>query len=527
MPLRPGSCSRRVLPVALVVVSVAFGTWLRTRGIGGLFLYGDELHSLPLSRASYGTILSSYDPLGSGIALPLLQRIAQDLFGPQLWAVRLPTLAAGVAGLVAMPVVARRLIGGPAACVATLALALSSLHVFHSHFARSYSLALLLGLVLVHAVARALETPAAARRWAAVAATCAALLPWVHLSAASLVVGVAIGAAAVLARERRGTAAWRALGLGCGAAALLAALLYAPASGPLLDFLAGKARSRPEVLGFGLFDLALRFAGSGVAAWVWLVLLPVSALWMLRARPRPALLVGAAAFTPLAILAVARPVGGVYAYARYLLPALPFLLMLPAWAVVEAGRRISRGNPLGEVGAVGAAGALVVAAFWAGPLDHANRAEGPFANMTHGLYVRERPAPVRVPAFYTGLADSDRPLRIVEAPAFFDWRLDLYRSYYLQHRQETWLGTLGSSPADPIRGPYASVRHPAQLHASGADYLILHLDPEAELQRARGEKGVAPVQPLAGSTVRALRLAIGRPVYEDEDILVFALGGAR
>ena len=66
-----------------VVLGVLVGTgfWLRLRWVASAFLFGDEMHSLRLLPLSYREIVATFDRVGSGLALPLLQKLSVDLFG--------------------------------------------------------------------------------------------------------------------------------------------------------------------------------------------------------------------------------------------------------------------------------------------------------------------------------------------------------------------------------------------------------------------------------------------------------------
>lgn len=525
---RPAWNPRTALPIAVAVLGVGLGAWLRLRGYSSLFLYGDELHSLPFSQFGWDRILGSYDPLGSGTALPLLQRISREIFGPDLWAFRLPTLIGGLGGLGALFFVARRLVGAPAAALATLALGLNTFHVYHSHFARSYSLAALAALVTVHALGRLTEPEPASARWTGVCVVSGGLIAYLHLTAGGLLVAAGFGATLALLFDGRFRRDGPRLLMCLGGAVLLAAILYFPAREPLAELLQNKSHNRSESLDFGFFDVATIFAGTSAAAAIWLVGVPASLVWMGRENRRVALLLGSAALLPIAIALVVRPVGGVHAYARYLLASLPFMLIPLAWALVEAGRRLLRSPARAETAAVGVGVCLLAVSHFAGPLGLANVGDGPFANMPHSMDAGAAPQDsprVATPAFYARLAASEQPLRVIEAPALFNWKLLLYRNYYLQHRQQVWLGTLVPSRVDVLSGPYTPVRE-GLPHASGADYLILHLDIEAELRRSKGRTVSEPMRPLAPATVERLRRELGRTVYEDDDILVWKLRGA-
>ena len=84
-------------------------------------------------------------------------RLSTDLFGASLWAIRAPAFLPGVLAVLLCYPVVRRMIGRAPAAGATMLLAGSSFHIFYSHFARAYALAILLVLLLLGAVARALD----------------------------------------------------------------------------------------------------------------------------------------------------------------------------------------------------------------------------------------------------------------------------------------------------------------------------------------------------------------------------------
>lgn len=512
----------RLLPALFVLGVSCLGAWLRGRGLGSLFLYGDELHSLPLVGAGYGEILRSFEPLGSGIALPLVQRVSTDLFGASLWALRLPMWLAGSLAPPLAYCVARRLLGTAAGLLAATALALDPLHVFHSHFARAYTLGVLLALGLVYALARVLEAPASARRWWLAVAASAGLLPYVHLTLASFVVSVAAGAGAVTLFDARARAARRPLLLGFVGGLLLTIVLYLPAWEPLREFLANKAANRPSSLPFDVVDLAAQLAGSRPAALGWLLAVPPAAVWMLRARRQAALLLLSAALLPVVALAVVRPVGGIHAYARYLLTISPFVTMLLAGGLVALCRRVSGGARLADAAAVGVGVLLLGAACLAGPLGRAH--DGPYANLPRAPDAEAaRGEGVRLPAFYRVLAAREPDARIVETPAFVDTQLDLYHAYFLEHRLDTRLGVLGDSGLERFPGAYLEADDAAALRAGGADYLILHRDVRTERSRARGRVTAAKRRPLASASEAGLRAVHGAPIYRDPDIVVWKL----
>ena len=120
--------------VSNVLVGLLLGILLRVQGLGGQALFGDEYHTLYTVEESYGTILRTFDNVGSHIVLPLLQRISLDVFGDGVLSMRLPALIPGVLTLLLLYPLARKLVGPTPACLATLALCFSPMHVYYSRF---------------------------------------------------------------------------------------------------------------------------------------------------------------------------------------------------------------------------------------------------------------------------------------------------------------------------------------------------------------------------------------------------------
>ena len=71
---------------------LALASWLCLRGLSGVFLIGDEFHSLRSVDLGFAELARTYDRYGSGLALPVLQKIAASLGGHGLIAYRLPAI---------------------------------------------------------------------------------------------------------------------------------------------------------------------------------------------------------------------------------------------------------------------------------------------------------------------------------------------------------------------------------------------------------------------------------------------------
>jgi hypothetical protein len=94
------AASRPWLRWAVLAVALVLGTWLRLRELAALPLHGDEYHTLAAADSAYGAILGTFDDVGSHVALPLLQRLALDVFGDGIVPFRLVAIVPGLLFLV-------------------------------------------------------------------------------------------------------------------------------------------------------------------------------------------------------------------------------------------------------------------------------------------------------------------------------------------------------------------------------------------------------------------------------------------
>jgi mannosyltransferase len=187
--------SRFLYPIAAALI-VVLALLLRLRGAGSAFLFGDEMWSLRLLSRSYGELVGFFDDVGSGLALPILQKASVDLFGFSLLAVRLPSLIPALATVVLMATTGARVVSRHAALFAAAFLATSTIHLFYSRFGRSYALVGLLAYLYVANLTRILsESRPSMWRYVTIAVA-GGLLPWAHVITAPFV--AVIGATAVV-----------------------------------------------------------------------------------------------------------------------------------------------------------------------------------------------------------------------------------------------------------------------------------------------------------------------------------------
>ncbi len=468
------------LRIALVALALVAGTLLRVEGAASRLLYGDEHHSVEVALMDAASILTTFDALGSHIPFPLMQRICLDLFGLSVLTLRLPALVAGLGALWLFYPVARRLVGPTAAAVATPLFAVNPMLVFYSHFARPYSWQVLLALVLALALSR-VGGGGRERSWGAAAVVVSALLAWVHLTSLAFVGALGVGAFAVAARGGDGGKALRGWALGAAGFLGLAFMLYLPVLGDAIAFFGAKTVVE-ELQPAGVMGVPTLLGGGRALGFVVLFAGPVAAVLHLRWGGRGPWLFAAIAGPVLGLLAL-RPYGMAYAWARYLLSALPFLWMGLAWGLVGVLSRFDRGRRWHEFAALGAGAGVALAAYLTGPIGPGAPSAGTLDNtyllMRH-LPAFDVPSP-KTPAVYANLAADPEVDRIVELPPLRNRGALMYRNYALQHGLEVLTDWGWGGLEREAAAPYVWLDDLRLAEHSGVDYVVMHLDVRAEL----------------------------------------------
>ena len=536
----PTLMSEKTSPLHLVLMlaAIVLGAFWRLTGLTEMPLYGDEYHTLRTVEESYGFILSNYDEVGSHMALPFLQRAIGDVIGRGMWAMRLPAVIPGLLALLLLYPLGRRLVGATPAALATIALCFSPIHIFYSRFGRSYALAALIALLLVSYVLRALESESGSawRRWAPVTLL-GAFLPYVHLSSLGVTFLVGVAAMLLAVGRKRRLADVRAPLLAFAFSAVLCGLMFLPAQETLEIYL-GKIKSGR--MKFGLMDVPNLLAGGVLAGYVWIALIPLSALLLILRKRTRGLLMAAAVSGPVLFMLIFQPQGMAYAYARYVHVALPIMLLLLGWFLTSLVRGFGPPQVMRDRGALALGCALVLLGHFTGPRAPGLADHGPYGNTytaMHALPAFDVPFP-ETPAFYKQLAADDSVTRIIECPAMQSRAILLYRNYYLQHGKQTVIALFDKN-ATLQAGPYARMwDKDVKSRSGGATYLIVHMDVAEEVSRywgfvynqawdsisnagfmARHNVYLPPPNNISWVLDRLKRF--GPPVYRDDSITVF------
>lgn len=224
--------------------------WLILCGLSGLALglrlfhlnsdlwYDEVLTLLDFVRPSLGDIVTSFPSQNQHMLYSLLAHCSVNLFGESAWALRLPSVIFGVASLLPLFLLGRRMLGVREALLACALMTVSYHHIWFSQNARGY-----MGLMFFSTLATWLWLEAMSRdRWIWWIGYAAALTlgMWIHMTMAFVV--VAHGLIYLFERAREKKLTWKPFG---------SWLLFASLSLQL------HALSLPEFLRTGLNEVSL------------------------------------------------------------------------------------------------------------------------------------------------------------------------------------------------------------------------------------------------------------------------------
>jgi len=541
---RPGRLAslQPALSTSIVLtLAIAVGAWLRWYQLGIQVLVDDEWHAVHrvLHSDAWG-IATTFGFADHSIPLTLYYRVLALHGGLTEWVMHLPMLIAGVALLIVAALSLRRQITPTVGATWVVLLAISPLLVYQSKTARPYALTSLLAFIAIVAFRRWWQRDGSSPALAATYVAATFLAAWLHPVTLpfTLLPFAYYGTRSLLATSERPSARSsliRLLGLGGVTAVMLAAALAPPLTNDWVRFSAkaGADAVTPEsvyrtlLMLFGVTQPALLVVLSALTA------LGVYRLWR-RDRDLVGYL-GTVTLGAAIAIAAARPqwIHHPGVLARYLLPALPFLLLFLAEGVVACLEPLRRPALQGCV-------VLVVAALlsWAGPMPdyfyQPNQFMGHLRfqydyDPAHNPYVLEIPRDP-VPDFYRQLVQKPpRTLTLIEAPWRLESNFDPHPWYQELHRQYVKIGLVtpvcgvrdfGEYPATVRALRFRQFAHLSEILAGksyGADYLVMHVvpwktPPDAELE-----------WPDVQACLPAIETKLGAPIYRDAQIVVFAL----
>jgi hypothetical protein len=477
----------------------AAGAFLRCWNLGSQILLDDELHGVRAALAwELPKILTTFHVADTCIPLAALYR-GLALAGVPLTerVLRAPSLAAGLALPLILPLAFRRMAGERGAVVLAWLLAVSPSLLFYARINRPYALVALLAPLAAACFWRWWRGES--WRWGGAYVLAGAASSWLHLGALPFVVAPLGFAGVVLGcRWFRRETGPRPEDRGVRQVLILALLLalavaawLLPAWKSLVRVLGAKPKGSPDL--DSVSDTLLLQAGSAylpIAGLFWLAALGgLVALW--RRGPAAALftatLVGA---QWIAVALVLRPFASQHPIVlnRYLLVALPVVLL---WAATGLGTQISApaGRLRRSVGGVSAAGFLLVLAAGSPYRTDPRLRLGPFGASTDAILFLPPPhrlAPAELSPLYRLVLEEPGTEALLHAPATpTSAQLGILALSHL-HDRDVLLGVVEERLADPRLALRTLVpAEPGALEASGARFVLLDREPERLAHSAR------------------------------------------
>lgn len=517
--------------------ALLIGTGLRLYQLPGQILFGDEWHAIfAANRAGYFQILSHFGVSDYSIPIALYFKLAINSIGLGEYVIRTPFFLAGTLSVLIFPLLVRGLVGRFTSNLFAWLLALSPPLIFYTRFARPYAIAVCFGFIAVVLFFRWWIEPNP--RYAIQYVICALISAYSLLVTLPFVLGPFIFFTAFSIGKARDQPSNATKRLTClGLLTLLSLLLFfaLPLYG---DLGAISDKAVHHRIHLSVLADAFRIL-MGVASP--LLVIPMFILVVMglirvygKSRSFAAYLFVLALIQTVAILIV-RPLGATspHILSRYLLIALPPLLVFVA-AGAEAIPRLFHG-PFKTWMRTALPVGLCLALFLGSPVMAIMQRPNNAVTLTMLLYALEGRdygwMLKGIPRFYETLAvHPPASLTIVEAP--FIWQADHLLLYQKIHRQRTLLGLteelcgkkaetrISMAPRLKDLPSVVNLKHVDRLLDSGVDFVIFHKDLQNEINVPL--KAYAS-QPHITECVEQYRMRLGKPVFEDEDIIVFKL----
>jgi hypothetical protein len=538
----------RVAWLVLLALALAVGAFLRTWQLDIQILLDDEWHAInKLLRATDARDIATHFGLADySIPLTLYYRFLYLHGGLTDWGMRLPMLLAGVGLLLAAPWLTRAIVSLPTRSTWVALMALSPLMIYHTRTARPYAITTFLCFVAIFAFRAWWLEHAGRWRWATLYVAATFLAGWLHLIALSFALAPFLFHGAVALRDSL-RAAGRSQGLRrlrdllvlgvCVSLPLAAALLP-----PLLAdaaSLAAKAGTDSATAHSIYRTLLLCFGISSpwlLVAFIALCAIGVRSLWR-RERELVAylsfvVLIGVAAI----IASKAAWLQHQLNFARYIQPAVPFLLLALAEGLVAMLAVVRSGRVQAAAAALALAGVYL-----AGPVPGYLYDPNQFMTDQYFQFDYDRAynpyftvlPQGPVPDFYRQLGQrAPRSLTLIETPWSLETNHDPQPLYQAAHRQyikialttpECGISDYGNYPESAVGMKLDRFVHLSALlrgQTAGGDYLVVHL-------RAWPQADPPPSGwPDLRLCLPQIEQHFGAPAYRDDDIEVFALSPA-
>lgn len=522
--------------IALAICSLA--VYLRGQQITSQWLIDDEWHAIHKLQHSQGylPILSSFGQADYSIPLTLYDRLLADTVGLSELRMRFPMLVAGLAFVLLAMIWARDKFSTLGATSFGFLLAISPLLVNFSRNARPYMITLLLAGLAIWALAK--WDSDGRKRYAAIYLFSAWLASYLHVLMAAFM----LAPLAWLLFQRlasRMSSPWSVVLLGLCAVAMISATTLPPLLGDLAAMTGKTGTDLPNSntlvgvwhIWLGTDATPVVVVGFCFAAIGW------KRVWA-RCRPEARLwLFGLAGI--LAAVYIMRPawVHNPLTFGRYMLPALPFWLLLIAAGIQTVSEYIS--------GMTGRLIASFCTLFFVMGTPHAALLRNPNNFTLHSYHqfdyrldrspIREKFSRFGEPSPFWARFSSASPgqytIAISGQPSFESY-FNLQPIYQPLHRQRLVNLQLTGACADQLPGEAfpnqgihlrnaVSLATPGDLNHRGVDWIVMDRRLESHMRQARGTTQAAA---YLDRCEQYLRGRFGEPAYSDAYLTAFHIG---
>jgi hypothetical protein len=525
--------------MAFAAAAIAIGVFLRVWQLGGQILLDDEWHAIhKLLASDYRDIATHFGLADYCIPLTLLYKFFALHGGLTEWNMRMLPLLCGIGLLFVAGWLPRRWPDLPTRAVWIALMAISPIMTYHSRTARPYAITTLLVFVAVMAFYEAMRGERRVR-WAALYVVCAALAGWFHLVTLPFTLSpfLFFGVVTLVQAVRRRS--FRQVGflfiLGVVTAALLTCALLPPILG---DWQAISAKTGSDSVTLESLYRTLLLCFGTAHPLVWAAMIAAFALGVWRMAKRDATF---AAYLGCIVLLSAVAIAAMHpawiqhqgAFARYLQPAVPFLLLAVASGVAFVLSLLPR-VPL----QMAVATASVAGLYVAGPMPEYLYSPNQF--MGHMYYQFDydpayNPYRTQLPqgpisAFYRKLGEQPpRTFTLIETPWSLETPSDPHELYQRVHRQNIKIAmstpdcgvyTYGNIPESETGIRFRRFVYLSGLLRGatyGGDFLVVHL-------HAWPTQESKPTQwPDVSTCLANIETHFGAPVFRDDEIEVFPL----
>lgn len=535
------------IPLLIFVFVLVLGVWIRLDQFLDQILIDDEWHAIhQLILHNPRDILMSFGYADHSIPLTLLYWMESSWIGLSELGMRWPMMLCGLATLVLLPWYVWRAVGQREAILFASMLAISPMLVVYSQTARPYAITLLLVYVAHFAFYRYCSNTAHRLAFGVLYGVTAVLATWMHLIVGPFVIspflyeGISILRTAAPERQFRFR---RVLLLGLPTSIGMLLFILPPL---LTNFAMIGAKSGSDSPNWqtiiGVWYVWLGTPSTMVVlTFLALVAIGASRLWRELMVVRSALLGLALTLT---VILITKPawVHHSVTFGRYLLPAIPLLLLFVAAGSTRLADAIEQKTwPMRKIMAT--AILFMPPLFLAFQSPLANMLRYPNNNLTHSVYSFDfRPdhnpilkwltKNVPLSSFWTQLAVLPRDsLRIAVAPFYyesFNWDAPRWEFFsgqtiipaYLNGLCVDWhLGEIPNTERFKFRNAVflndqeSLAKHKIDLIAYQKPYTVKENN---NLLRIIGRD--------TSNCEAAMRIRFGLPQYEDDKIIVFSFG---